>query len=473
MGKKTQGTAYRCSECGWQTAKWVGRCAECGQWGTVAEPAAATVGRGEVLPITEVPAQGTVGRPTGIGELDRVLGGGLVAGAVVLLAGEPGVGKSTLLLEVARRWAGRHGRTLYVTGEESTTQVRLRAERTGAVTDGLLVAAETDLGTILDDIDAVDPGLVVVDSIQTVQVAGGDGVPGGVSQIKEATTGLIRVAKARGLPIVIVGQVTKDGSVAGPRFLEHLVDVVLSFEGDRHTGIRLVRATKNRFGPAEEVGCFELSELGIVEVTDPSGLFAGQRRDPVPGTCLTVTLEGQRPLLAEVQALAAPSASTPPRRMTHGLDAARVAMVLAVAERKGRVRLPNHDVYVSTVGGARIGDPCSDLAVAVAIASAAREQAVPDGLVVFGEVGLSGELRPVRALPRRLAEAGRLGFTRALVPSSLGGEPPCDVPDSMRVVDVATVSDALTILGLSRRLAAVEHAADGTTLPAGRATTAT
>jgi DNA repair protein RadA/Sms len=472
VAKRTQDTTFRCTECGWQTAKWVGRCAECGQWGTVAEPASTTLRRGGVIPITEVPAHETIGRPTTIGELDRVLGGGLVAGAVVLLAGEPGVGKSTLLLEVARRWAQRHGRTLYVTGEESTAQVRLRAGRTGAVTDGLLVAAETDLGAILDDIDETDPALVVVDSIQTVQVSGGDGVPGGVSQIKEATTGLIRVAKARGLPIVIVGQVTKDGSVAGPRFLEHLVDVVLSFEGDRHTGIRLVRATKNRFGPAEEVGCFELTETGIAEVKDPSGLFAGQRREPVPGTCLTVTLEGQRPLLAEVQALAARSASAPPRRMTHGLDTARVAMVLAVTERKGRVRLPNHDVYVSTVGGARIGDPCSDLAVAAAIASAAFERPVPDRLVVFGEVGLSGELRPVRALPRRLAEAARLGFTRALVPSSSSLGPRGEVPDSMRVVDVPTLADALAFLGLSRRLSVVGDDEGRTTLPAGRATSA-
>lgn len=455
----------RCTECGWQTAKWVGRCAQCGQWGTVSESGVGYVPRGDVVPITEVALHGAAGRPTGIGELDRVLGGGLVSGAVVLLAGEPGVGKSTLLLEVAHRWASDHGRTLYVTGEESATQVRLRAERTGAVADGLLVAADTDLGTILDHIDTSDPQLVVVDSIQTISVSGTDGVPGGVSQIKEATTGLIRVAKARGLPIIIVGQVTKDGGVAGPRFLEHLVDVVLSFEGDRHTGIRLVRATKNRFGPAEEVGCFELTERGIEEVADPSGLFAGRRRDPVAGTCLSVTLEGQRPLLAEVQALAVPSAGSSPRRMTHGLDAARVAMVLAVTERKGRVRLPNHDVYVSTVGGARISDPSSDLAVAVAIASAARELAVPDGLVVFGEVGLSGELRPVRALPRRLTEAARLGFTRALVPAAGAKGSVVDAPANMRVVDVTTISEALTLLGFARRVPPTEATPSGTTLP--------
>lgn len=461
----------RCTECGWQTAKWVGRCAECGQWGTVVEADAGPAHSGDVLKMTDIPLHGAAGRPTGIAELDRVLGGGLVAGAVALLAGEPGVGKSTLLLEVAQRWTKAYGRTLYVTGEESATQVRLRAERTGAVSSDLLVAADTDLGVILDHIDSSDPRLVVVDSIQTVQVAGTDGVPGGVSQIKEATSGLIRVAKARGLPIVIVGQVTKDGGVAGPRFLEHLVDVVLSFEGDRHTGVRLVRATKNRFGPADEVGCFELTERGIDEVADPSGLFAGRRGEPVPGTCLTITLEGQRPLLAEIQALAAPSTSGPPRRMTHGLDGPRVAMVLAVTERKGRVRLPQHDVYVSTVGGARITDPSTDLAVAVAVASAASEIAVPDGLVVFGEAGLSGELRPVRALPRRLHEAARLGFTRALVPSA-SRNVERDTPQGMRVIDVATMSEALTLLGLARRVPPA-GAGEGSTRLADRQAVAT
>jgi DNA repair protein RadA/Sms len=465
VAKKSSGGALlRCSECGWQTGKWVGRCGECGEWGTVAEGAGARAPSGSgVVAMADIPPSVGVGRTTGIGELDRVLGGGLVPGAVVLLAGEPGVGKSTLLLEVASRWAEAYGPTLYVTGEESTTQVRLRAGRTGAVTDGLFVAAETDLGTILDHIDATEPRLVVIDSIQTVQVAGGDGVPGGMSQIKEATAGLIRVAKARSLPVVIVGQVTKDGSVAGPRFLEHLVDVVLSFEGDRHSGIRLVRATKNRFGPAEEVGCFELTETGIVEIADPSGLFAGTSAQPVAGTCLTITLEGRRPLLAELQALAATSAATPPRRVTSGLDAARVAMILAVTERKAKVRTANHDVYVSTVGGARITDPSSDLAVALAIASAARETPLPERLVSFGEVGLSGEVRPVRALQKRLAEAERLGFRYAVVPAAEDPGPPRR--GRLHVIGATTVEDALRLAGLSRTLRSVAEPDRGSTLP--------
>lgn len=466
MAKQRHGGSYRCTECGWQTAKWVGRCTECGEWGTVSEHATvASAVRGPVVALSEVSVPEAVGRPTNIGELDRVLGGGLVAGAVVLLAGEPGVGKSTLLLEVAHRWGKHHGRTLYVTGEESTAQVRLRAGRTGAVSDGVLVAAETDLGVILDHVDDTQPTLVVVDSIQTVHVRGGEGVPGGVSQIKEATTGLIRIAKARALPIIIVGQVTKDGSVAGPRFLEHLVDVVLSFEGDRHTGIRFVRATKNRFGPADEVGCFELTETGIDEVADPSGLFAGQRSEPVAGTCLTVTLEGQRPMLSELQALAVPSAGTPARRMTNGVDNSRVSMVLAVLERKARVRLLNHDVYVSTVGGARITDPAADLGVALSIASAAREIAPPDGLIAFGEVGLSGELRLVRSLPKRLAEAARLGFTMAVVPraNQMGEE---SIPAGLRLVEVDTVAEALSALWLEPgKGPAAGPAPTATTLP--------
>ncbi|SDD06983.1 DNA repair protein RadA [Auraticoccus monumenti] len=417
--------AYSCTECGWTSVRWVGRCGECQTWGSVAEQGApklaavqSSVPVAKAVPISSVAADAAARTLTGIGELDRVLGDGLVPGAVVLLAGEPGVGKSTLLLEVASRWAGEGRRTLYVTGEESAAQVRLRAGRTDALADELYLAAETDLGTILGHIEEVSPSLMVLDSVQTVGSAEAEGSPGGVTQVREVTAALVRVAKRRGMAVVIVGHVTKEGAIAGPRLLEHLVDVVLAFEGDRHSGFRMVRATKNRFGPADEVGCFEMSEQGIVEVTDPSGLFTSQHTDPVPGTCITVTMEGRRPLLAEIQALVAPSALQVPRRTTHGLESARVSMILAVLERRCGIRLANKDVYVSTVGGAKVGDPGADLAIALAVASAATNEPVPTGLIALGEVGLAGELRRIPSPERRVAEAARLGFTAALMPPS-------------------------------------------------------
>lgn len=368
--------SYQCTECGWTTARWVGRCGECQAWGTVVDKGAPTLKHvAAVAPATKAVPIGQVGEElttrslTGIGELDRVLGGGLVGGVVVLLAGEPGVGKSTLLLEVAARWARTQGRALYVTGEESAAQVRLRAGRTNGLADELYLASETDLGSVLGQVEDVNPGLLVVDSIQTIGVPGADGVPGGVTQVREVTGALVRTAKQRGMSVVVIGHVTKDGSIAGPRTMEHLVDVVLNFEGDRQSGFRTVRGVKNRYGPADEVGCFEMSDAGIVEVPDPSGLFCSQHADPVPGTCVTVTLEGRRPLLAEVQALVAPSAGSP-RRTTNGVDGSRVAMILAVLERRLHLHLSQNDVYVSTVGGARVTDPAADLAIAIAVASA-------------------------------------------------------------------------------------------------------
>src|SRR3954453_3513017 len=393
---------YLCTECGWDAARWAGRCGKCQTWGSVVEagaprfgPVTSSVPDTKALPIAQVSAQAASRSLTGVVELDRVLGGGLVPGAVVLLAGEPGVGKSTLLLEVAARWARARRRTLYVTGEESAAQVRLRAGRTNALADELYLAAETDLGTVLGHIEEVAPSLLVVDSVQTIGTAETDGSPGGVSQVREVTGALVRVAKRRGMAVLIVGHVTKDGAIAGPRLLEHLVDVVLAFDGDRHSGFRMVRATKNRYGPADEVGCFELTDEGIFEVADPSGLFATRRDDPAAGTCIAVTLEGRRPLLAELQALVAPSTGPVPRRTVHGVDGSRLAMILTVLERRARLTLASRDVYVSTVGGARVADPSADLGAAVAVASAALNTAVPLGFVAIGEIGLAGDLRRV------------------------------------------------------------------------------
>jgi DNA repair protein RadA/Sms len=470
---KTAGTAgYRCSECGWQTAKWSGRCAECQAWGTVAEAGAPRLARAGIravghragppgqhpgrgpastpaVPIGQVDASDAGARATGLDELDRVLGGGLVPGAVLLLAGEPGVGKSTLLLEAGALVADT-GPVLYVTGEESAAQVRMRADRIGALSEQLFLAAETDLDAVLGHIDQVGPRLLIIDSVQTISAAGVEGVPGGVTQVREVASALIAVAKERSLATILVGHVTKDGSVAGPRTLEHLVDVVLHFDGDRHSQLRMVRAVKNRFGPTDEVGCFDLGEYGLIGLADPSGLFLSQHREPVPGTCVTVTLEGRRPLPAEVQALVGTSVLEIPRRTTSGLDGARVGMVLAVLQRRAGLKLGKQDVYAATVGGVRLTEPSVDLAVAVALASSAANLSVPRGVVAIGEVGLAGEVRRVAALTQRLAEAARLGFRRAIVPAASGA--PLDRADgaasAMEVVEVADVRQALSaVLG--------------------------
>jgi DNA repair protein RadA/Sms len=390
-------------------------------------------------PIAEVEADAAAVWPTGVDELDRVLGGGIVSGAVVLLAGEPGVGKSTLLLDVASR-AASHARTvLYVTGEESAAQVRMRAERIGALRPRLLLAAETDLATVLGHVEAVRPDLLVVDSVQTIASAAVDGAPGNVSQVREVAASLIRVAKARSMATLLVGHVTKDGGIAGPRVLEHLVDVVCQFEGDRQSRLRLVRAVKNRYGPTDEVGCFDLSDTGIEGLADPSGLFLSRHSEPVPGTCVTVALEGRRPLVTEVQALVAPSALSNPRRATSGLDSSRVAMVLAVLERRAGVVLVNRDTYVATVGGARLSEPSTDLAVALAVASAGNDLPLAPGTIAVGEVGLAGEVRPVAAVGRRLAEAARLGFRHAIIPAGTDDT----APEGVTVYEAADVASAL------------------------------
>ncbi|WP_103351123.1 DNA repair protein RadA [Amycolatopsis sp. CA-128772] len=450
-----KGTTYRCGSCGYEAAKWLGRCPECQEWGSFEErgaparPAIQRVAAGApsapARPIGEVDVEAARARRTGVSELDRVLGGGLVPGAVVLLAGEPGVGKSTLLLEVAYQWAKTVDRSLYVTGEESAGQVRLRAERTGNVHDRMYLAAESDLSAILGHVDDVKPGVLIVDSVQTMASPQVDGSPGGVTQVRAVTSGLVALAKERGLPVVLVGHVTKDGSVAGPRVLEHLVDVVLQFEGDKHSTLRMLRGIKNRFGASDEIGCFELQEEGIVGVPDPSGLFMSRTAEPVSGTAITVSMEGKRPMLGEVQALVSATAAPQPRRAVSGLDSARVAMVLAVLEKRGGLKLGDKDVYAATVGGMKITEPGIDLALVLALTSSFEDVALSPRLVSVGEVGLAGELRRVPSVGRRLAEAARLGFTHALVPPD-SGKPPAGI----RVLEVANVADALNAAGHAR-----------------------
>jgi DNA repair protein RadA/Sms len=476
MAKSPAGQAFRCSECGWATARWAGRCGECQAWGTIEEVSNARLaaaglravrGRGPAatrggtlatpaLPIGDVDASAATARPTGLEELDRVLGGGLVPGSVLLLAGEPGVGKSTLLLEVSAL-AAESSRVLYVTGEESAAQVRARADRIGAVAPDLYLAAETDLDAVLGHVELVKPELLVIDSVQTMVAPAVDSAPGGVTQVREVTAALTRVAKERQLATVLVGHVTKEGTIAGPRVLEHLVDVVLHFDGDRHSQLRMVRAVKNRFGPTDELGCFDLGEYGLIGLPDPSGLFLSRRAEPVPGTCVTVTLEGRRPLLAEVQTLVAASAMEVPRRVTSGLDGSRLGMVLAVLQRRAGVSIGRCDVYAATVGGVRLTEPSVDLALALALASAVGNLSVPAGVVAIGEVGLAGEVRRVVGVQRRLAEAERLGFRRAIVPAG-GTATGHGIPDSgsapetvaggsrsMSVREVADVRQAIDV----------------------------
>jgi len=416
--KPPTANAFRCTECGWTTVKWVGRCGECQQWGTVVESAAPTgivrsvtaiaPGR-SAQPITSIDTADTPRRSSGVGEFDRVLGGGIVPGAAILLSGEPGVGKSTLLIEVAAQSARSGRRVLYVSAEESLGQVRLRAERTGALHDELYLAAETDLATVLGHVDEVRPDLLIVDSVQTVASAQTDGMAGHPSQVREVASTLIRIAKERDLPVVIVGHVTKDGSIAGPRILEHLVDVVCHFEGDRQTSLRFVRALKNRFGATDEVGCFDMTGAGITEVPDPSALFLGHGSQAA-GTCVTIAMEGRRAIPVEVQALTLATKSPNPRRVVSGIDGARVSMVLAVLAKRAGINLSEHEVYVSTVGGVRLTEPAADLAIALALASAYKGRANPRQLAAIGELSLAGEIRAVTQHDQRRAEAARLGY---------------------------------------------------------------
>jgi DNA repair protein RadA/Sms len=437
-----------CADCGTVHTKWAGQCSGCGQWNTLVEevavPSVPTIpAAGRAEPIGEIDPHSSAPASTGIGELDRVLGGGLVPGSVTLLGGEPGIGKSTLLLQLM---AAAEGPVLYVTAEESSQQVRLRAERLDAVRPELYLLAETALPHIIAAIDEIKPTTVVVDSIQTVHDPALGSPPGSVVQVRGCAQQLVNAAKQRGVPVVLVGHVTKEGSLAGPRVLEHVVDTVLAFEGERHHALRLVRATKHRFGPTNELGLFEMAGHGLIGVPDPSELFLGDRRTGVPGSCVAPTLDGQRPLVVEVQALTTPAPpNVPARRTAQGLDSNRLALLLAVLQQRARVPTAQHDVYASTVGGVRLAEPGLDLGACLAIVSAMSDRPLPPDLVVFGEVGLGGEIRQVAHTPRRLAEAARLGFKRAIGPKSA----PDPDSDQLRLLRVGTVPEAIAAAGLT------------------------
>ena len=446
---------HRCTDCGGVSPRWMGRCPSCGAWSTLVEEPEPGAHPGwacgppvvptRPLPIGLVDLESCGRRSTGMSELDRVLGGGLVPGSVTLVGGEPGIGKSTLVLQALAAMAEAGARALLVTAEESAPQVRMRAERLGTLVPELHLLADAVLPSVLAHIDVLRPDVVVVDSVQTVFDPDLGSVPGSVTQVRECTHRLVVAAKERSMSVVLVGHVTKEGSLAGPRVLEHVVDTVLAFEGDRHHALRLVRAVKHRFGSTEELGLFEMTDAGLIGVPDPSGLFLADRRPGVAGSVVVPTMEGHRPLLVEVQALVSPSTLAQPRRSAQGLDHGRLTLVLAVLGCRvdlgsANGALGSADVHASAVGGVRVIEPGADVAVALALVSSSSGRPVPGDLVAVGEVGLGGELRQAAQTPRRLAEAARLGFRRAVVPVSAPTPPP-----GMTLHRAATVTDAMDL----------------------------
>ncbi len=415
---------FVCQQCGYQSAKWYGRCPSCDAWeALVEEPAAPPRPRGAAptpspRPYPEVAAADVVRTSTGLPEFDRVLGGGLVPGAVILIGGEPGVGKSTLLLQSASALAEGGCTVLYVTGEESPAQLKLRGERLSVRSDRLLVLAETDVDAAIEAARRAGAGVVLVDSIQAVRCGDLSSVPGSVGQVRESAARFVGLAKATGVPVILVGHVTKDGSIAGPRTLEHVVDTVVQFEGDRHHAHRILRAQKNRFGPSDEIGVFSMGERGLSGIANPSEIFLAERAEGSPGSAVLAAVEGSRPLLVEVQALVGEPAHGSPRRTSLGIDGGRLALILAVLQRRAGLDLASRDVFVNVAGGLTIDEPASDLAVALAAASSLAGRPIPRGFTLLGEIGLAGEVRSVSRLDARLKEAARVGFDTAIVPAS-------------------------------------------------------
>lgn len=448
--KSSAKTVFYCSECGNETAKWMGQCPACGAWNTLVEapkePKTTLGTRAKRIAqpklISELDAEEELRFSTGIGEFDRVLGGGAVRGSLVLVGGAPGIGKSTLLLQLCGRISERET-ILYVSGEESQRQLKMRAQRLGVDHGSIYVLAETDLNTVLATIDDLQPTVLIVDSIQTMYDAETASTPGSISQVRECTMRIMRSAKDSGYTAFVVGHINKEGSIAGPKVLEHMVDCVLYFEGEEHTTYRLLRAAKNRFGSTNEIGVFEMDDRGLREVPNPSELLLAGRPLGTPGTCVACVMEGTRPVLAEVQALVCQTTYNMPRRTSNGYDYNRAAMLLAVLEKRGGLRFGSADVYLNVIGGLRLDEPAADLAIAIAVASAALDKPAPDTLAAIGEVGLTGEIRAVNQLNQRLSELHRLGFTRCLIPRS--GTQSLHAPEGLELLRVRNIREAMAV----------------------------
>jgi DNA repair protein RadA/Sms len=451
-------TVFACQACGFESSKWLGRCPDCGEWNSLVEERqeiAPPPGRGRP---DQMALPGAASKPkpfdlvesgeesrvaSGIGEFDRVLGGGIVPGSLVLIGGEPGIGKSTLILQVAHLLGRTHGSVLYVSGEESERQIRLRGERLGIGGGGLFLMAETALERILEEVDSLKPSALVVDSVQTVFSSRFPSAPGSISQVREVATQLLFVAKQRGITTFLIGHVTKDGSLAGPKSLEHIVDTVLYFEGEKRQHHRVVRAVKNRFGAVSELGVFEMTGAGLKPVPNPSALFLAERKEGAPGSAVVATIEGSRPMLVEVQALVTPTSFGTPRRMSLGIDPNRTNLLLAVLEKRVGLELLGDDVFVSVAGGLDVDEPAADLGVAAAVASSFRSRPLPPHTVLFGEVGLGGEVRGAGQSLLRVREATQMGFTRCILPAR---NVPEDVDPGIRLVGVSTLEEALDAL---------------------------
>ncbi len=447
-------TLFYCTECGNETPKWQGRCSVCGAWNTIVEqPAAAdqhkkiSAPRSPQLrrpqPIARVEASDELRFHTGMNELDRVLGGGAVKGSLVLVGGAPGIGKSTLMLQICDDLC-RFASVLYVSGEESERQIKLRAQRLGIREDNLWLFSETNLDDIVAAVEEQKPDILIVDSIQTIYNGDSSSSPGSVAQVKECTMTLMHLAKGMGVTVFVVGHINKEGSLAGPKVLEHMVDCVLRFEGEEHNSYRILRAEKNRFGATNEIGVFEMGDQGLVEVPNPSEALLSGRPQNTPGSCVTCVMEGVRPVLAEVQALLSPSGYGNSRRSSNGFDYNRAMMLTAVLEKRGGLLLSNCDCYVNTIGGLYVNEPAADLALVVALASSFRDKPVPYDLAAIGEVGLTGELRSVHAINQRLSEVRRLGFTKCLVPARSSGK--LIIPDGLELIRISNIREAIAVL---------------------------
>ena len=446
-------TVFYCTSCGNETLKWQGRCPVCGQWNTMQEHIEKPIapGRAKSAPVgisrtpqrlQEVTSDAEIRFSTGMGELDRVLGGGAVAGSLVLVSGAPGIGKSTLLLQICNSLClGR--RVLYISGEESEKQLKMRAERIGVMPNDLFILSETRLSEIMDTVETVQPDILIVDSIQTLYNEMSESTPGSVSQVKECTMSLMQLSKTEGITVFVVGHINKDGAIAGPKVLEHMVDCVLYFEGDPNTSYRLLRAAKNRFGSTNEIGVFEMADAGLVEVPNPSQMLLEGRPEGASGTCVACVMEGTRPVLAEVQALVAKTSFNVPRRTSDGFDFNRAALLLAVAEKRAAMKLSAFDAYINVIGGLRLDEPGADLPVILAVASSYRDQPIADDLVAIGEVGLTGEIRSVSHMNQRLSEVARLGFKRCVIPYKSAEK--LEIPAGLEVLKVKNLREAIEI----------------------------